>query len=871
VPLGAAAVPVFAGLATQMTLTGVAAGTLGLAFHGIGDALKALNDYQIDPTDAHLKKLQQTMARVGPEGESFVEFLDSLGPQLTDLSSVARHGFFPGAEEGIKHLMGLLPQVKDIVGETSTALGNLASDAGKGLSGSRFTEFFDYIDTTARPMLVEMGHTIGNFVDGLAAMLVAFGPLSAEFSTGLEGMSKSFADWAHGLDSSTSFQHFVDYVRESGPKAIALLGSMVDALIGLAHAAAPIGDVMLPALTHFFNAVAQVADTPIGTMFLTAAAAASVYGRAVALASITTGGMFKTLTPGLRTMNEQWRTTPIPTIREFGNTLLHSMHSQDQLNTSFSTGAKKALESRNAVGQFARSMAPTAAAVGLLGASVTGLDKKMGLTNTTTLGLMGLMIGPWGAALGVGAGAVLDLKHANNELEDSIYATYLAAKSGDFDQYISGIHKLKAALDDATHTSSLGDFVSDTFKDVGYAIAHPGAFLPAKGRENRIASGIDTAETTADMTRAAASAQLLARGFEATAAGEDNAAQSAINFRNNIKTLNDALAGRASIRDYEQALDDFTQRAKDRAKILGELAVAQHDLATAKTPTERAAARARIKDLQDQANALKYTLDINTQAGRDTQALLDNIAKSALAMADTLDGVDRAAFLDNARAQFIKAARAAGMGKAAAKALADQVLGLDNVRGTPKIIIDANGAIRIINDVQRRLNQFKDKKIRLTVLTNIGHANAVRSQYQEWLADRGADGATVPKTSLPYADRWPYLLADGEEVVSDRYGGATKNRPALKAASRGATLAVIGYADGGTAGEPVRATGWTHAASAMVSAAPGIDYDRLAAAMSAVRPMYGDAHFHGDWTTWRRQMEDDRRATGLDRVPRGGR
>mgnify|MGYP006176640011 CR=1 FL=1 len=56
-----------------------------------------------------------------------------------------------------------------------------------------------------------------------------------------------------------------------------------------------------------------------------------------------------------------------------------------------------------------------------------------------------------------------------------------------------------------------------------------------------------------------------------------------------------------------------------------------------------------------------------------------------------------------------------------------------------------------------------------------------------------ADGGTVPKTGKPYADRHPYLLADGEEVISNRWGQADRHRSLLKAINAGR------LADGGTA------------------------------------------------------------------------
>jgi hypothetical protein len=64
-----------------------------------------------------------------------------------------------------------------------------------------------------------------------------------------------------------------------------------------------------------------------------------------------------------------------------------------------------------------------------------------------------------------------------------------------------------------------------------------------------------------------------------------------------------------------------------------------------------------------------------------------------------------------------------------------------------------------------------------------------------------ADGGTMPRTGLPYADRHPRLLADGEEVVSNRHGQADRGRKALKLINRGhLTDAMLGLADGGTVG-----------------------------------------------------------------------
>jgi hypothetical protein len=59
-----------------------------LAFHGLGDALKALDAYQLDPTDANLKKLNETLGQMGPAA------------QVWSCASTARAGPEAPADDG---------------------------------------------------------------------------------------------------------------------------------------------------------------------------------------------------------------------------------------------------------------------------------------------------------------------------------------------------------------------------------------------------------------------------------------------------------------------------------------------------------------------------------------------------------------------------------------------------------------------------------------------------------------------------------------------------------------------------------------------------------------------------------------------------
>ncbi len=289
VPLGAGGAAAVAGLAAQF---GALAGGTGIAIaalNGVGDALKAVNDYQLEPTADNLAKVAEEFNRIGPAAAEFVVFLDTITPQLRDLQMTARQEFLPGLQAGIEGLLTRGPQVNNIVQEMAAALGDLSEAAGQSLGGDRFDGFFDYIERVGAPMLMELGRSVGFVIEGLSNLMVAFSPVSSAFSQGMEGMAESFAKWSRSLDTNTGFQEFLTYVRENGPAAVDFLGSFVQAFASLVEAAAPIGQAVLPALTALLDVFAAIAGTPIGTTVLAAAAgfvgfnrAASVLGPALA-------------------------------------------------------------------------------------------------------------------------------------------------------------------------------------------------------------------------------------------------------------------------------------------------------------------------------------------------------------------------------------------------------------------------------------------------------------------------------------------------------------------------------------------------------------------------------------------------------------
>lgn len=105
-----------------------------------------------------------------------------------------------------------------------------------------------------------------------------------------------------------------------------------------------------------------------------------------------------------------------------------------------------------------------------------------------------------------------------------------------------------------------------------------------------------------------------------------------------------------------------------------------------------------------------------------------------------------------------------------------------------------------------------------------------------------ANGGTIPKDGRSYADRYLYMLAPGEEVISNRHGQADRNRALLKAINANR------MASGGTAGR------WS-------GGSREIDYNRLGQAVAKHMPremkVNGRLDVHQDHGTMRAVARDE--------------
>lgn len=267
-----------------------AGGTVALAMSGLGDALDALNQASLNPTEQNMQAVGEALRQLSPAGRDFVLFLDDLQPKLEDLQTVAQQGLLPGVGTGIQEALGLFPELRNLVDTTATALGDLAAEGGAALNAPFWENYINFLSAQARPTIEQFGAVLGNVAEGFAGMQMAFGDLQLDMGRGLQQLSEQFATFGTQLGESQGFEQFVGYVRQVTPQILSTVGSIAEALGAVAEAAAPIGPAMLAGIEGLADVLHGIASIPVvGTTLISVAAGMTAVNRAMKLYQATQG------------------------------------------------------------------------------------------------------------------------------------------------------------------------------------------------------------------------------------------------------------------------------------------------------------------------------------------------------------------------------------------------------------------------------------------------------------------------------------------------------------------------------------------------------------------------------------------------------
>ncbi|MCW2904696.1 MAG: hypothetical protein JWO67_6961 [Streptosporangiaceae bacterium] len=210
------------------------------------------------------------MKKLSPAGQDFVKFYESdLKPRLDDLGKTAQSGLLPGLESGVKAATPALDQLKTFVGNISSELGHLADEAGHALTSPFWHSFFDFMNTTAGPSIDKVAHALGGFLQGAAGIMQAlyqpvFVPIM-DWIVKLSAKAASFGASAAG-GTNSSFNAFLQYVKDNGPIVAKLLGDVATILGHMVEGLADQGGGTLSLLTGAMDALGRLSPSTLATL-----------------------------------------------------------------------------------------------------------------------------------------------------------------------------------------------------------------------------------------------------------------------------------------------------------------------------------------------------------------------------------------------------------------------------------------------------------------------------------------------------------------------------------------------------------------------------------------------------------------------------
>lgn len=140
-----------------------------------------------------------------------------------------------------------------IVIATAKTLTDIGKQIDKYFGGPVWKTFVDFVANNINPTLSKMASIIGDSVQGVLNLVMAFNPLAQWMLDKIAAGAKDFSQWTSKLGSDPAFQNFLRLAQESLPKIMHFLGGTVELIMNLAIGLTPFGNIVLDILNKLLD------------------------------------------------------------------------------------------------------------------------------------------------------------------------------------------------------------------------------------------------------------------------------------------------------------------------------------------------------------------------------------------------------------------------------------------------------------------------------------------------------------------------------------------------------------------------------------------------------------------------------------------